>query len=258
VKNIKLLILLSFLPAALLAAKQPERKDIRTGNKEYKKGSYSEAELSYRRAMEKAPASANAKFNLGNALYKQVDSTMAQTAPDEAKQLQEQVRKLYENAAESYTNDQQKAAAHYNEGNTYLREQNWQAAIDAYKKSLRLNPNDIEAKQNLVFAQAMNNQQPPQQQQQQNQDKDKDKDKKDDKDKDKNKDQQQQDNQDQNKDKDKDKKDQQQQQQQEQKISKEDAQRMLQALEQQEKDTQEKVKREKAQKAQQRTTDKNW
>ena len=249
-KALKILILLSLFSVSLYAAKQPERKDIRTGNKEYKKGNYNEAELSYRRAMEKSPTSANAKFNLGNALYKQVDSTMAQTAPDEAKQLQEQVRKLYENAAETYSDNQQKAAAHYNEGNTYLREQNWQAAIDAYKKSLRLNPNDMEAKQNLVFAQAMNNQQPPQQQQK-NQDKDKDK--KDDKDKDKDQQQQPQDNQDQNKDKKE-----QQQQQQEQKISKEDAQRMLQALEQQEKDTQEKVKREKAQKAQQRNTDKNW
>jgi len=165
-KALKILILLSLFSVSLYAAKQPERKDIRTGNKEYKKGSYNEAELSYRRAMEKSPTSANAKFNLGNALYKQVDTTMAQTAPDEAKQLQEQVRKLYENAAETYSDNQQKAAAHYNEGNTYLREQNWQAAIEAYKKSLRLNPNDIEAKQNLVFAQAMNNQQPPQQQQQ--------------------------------------------------------------------------------------------
>ncbi len=260
--RLKLFILFTLLPTLLLAAKQPERKDIRTGNKEYKNGEYGEAELSYRRAMEKAPAQPNAKYNLGNALYKQIDSTLVQTAPEEAKQKLEQVHKLYENAAETYTDDKQKAAAYYNEGNTFLREQNFDAAIDAYKKSLRLNPSDMEAKQNLVFAQAMKNQQQQNpQQQQQNQDKNKD-DKDKDKDKDQNKDQNQdkqdqqqqpQDNQDQNKDK----KDQQQQQQ-EQKISKEDAQRMLQALEQQEKDTQEKVKKEKAQKAQQRNSGKNW
>ncbi len=255
----KILILLTLLPTLLFAAKQPERKDMRTGNEQYKEGGYSEAELSYRRAMEKAPALANPKFNLGNALYKQVDSTMQ---PEEAKQYLEQVHKLYENAGEAYTDAKQKAATHYNDGNTYLREQNWSAAVDAYKKSLRLNPNDMEAKQNLVFAQAMNNQQQQnQQQQQQNQDKNKDeKDKddknKDDKNKDQNKDKQDQ-QQPQNQDKNKDKKDQQQQQPQEQKISKEDAQRMLQALEQQEKETQEKVKKEKA-KAQQRSSDKNW
>ena len=249
-KTLHIATLLVLLPTVLLAAKQPERKDIRAGNREYKKGSYSEAELSYRRAMEKAPGAANPKFNLGNALYKQVDSTMAQTAPEEAKQLQEQVRKLYESAAEAYSDDKQKAAAHYNAGNTHLREQNWPAAIDAYKKALRLNPDDMEAKQNLVFAQAMNNQQPPQQQQQQQQQQDKDKDDKDDK---KDPQQQPQD----NKDQDRDSKDRQPQEQ-EQKISKEDAQRMLEALEQQEKDTQERVKREKAQRERQQASGKNW
>jgi tetratricopeptide (TPR) repeat protein len=251
-RALKLTILLSLLPLALVAAKQPERKDIRLGNKEYKKQSYGEAELSYRRAMEKAPASANAKYNLGNALYKQVDTTMQ---PEEAKQQMEQVHKLYENAAETYTDDNQKAAAHYNEGNAYLREQNWQAAIDSYKKSLRLNPDDMEAKQNLVFAQAMNNQQ--QQNPQQNQDKEKEKKDEKEKEKEKEKNQDQQQNK-QEQDKEKNDQQQQQQQQQEQKISKEDAQRMLQALEQQEKDTQEKVKREKAQKAQQRSPGKDW
>lgn len=257
-KFLKIIVLLFLLPAALFAAKQPERKDVRQGNKEYKNQSYGEAELSYRRAMEKAPASANAKFNLGNALYKQVDTTMQ---PEEAKQHLEQVHKLYETAAEAYTDDEQKAAAHYNEGNTYLREQNWKAAIDSYKKSLRLNPDDMEAKQNLVYAQAMNNQQPPEQQQQQQDDKNKDeknkdenKDKNNQQDQQQNQDQQQKDKQDQNQDKN----EQEQQQPQEQKISKEDAQRMLQALEQQENDTQEKVKKEKAQRAQQRSTGKNW
>lgn len=256
-KPYKIILLSALLfPATLYAAKQPERKDTRAGNKEYKKGNYIESELSYRRAQEKAPESVNVKYNLGNALYKQLDSTQVQG--DEVKQQLEQIHKLYENAAESEAmSDKQKAAAYYNSGNTYLREQNFGAAVDAYKKSLRLNPDDMEAKQNLIYAQAMQNQQQEQPQQQpQDQDK-KDQDKDKDKDKDQNQDQQQQEQQ-QNQEQNQDQKDKKDQQQQEEKISKEDAQRMLQALEQQEKETQEKVKKEKAKKAQQRSTDKNW
>ncbi|MDR2814313.1 MAG: tetratricopeptide repeat protein [Prevotellaceae bacterium] len=243
-------LLTLFCFSSALLALPPERKDVRAGNKAYKNGDYAAAEIEYRRALDKVAESVNAKFNLGNALYKQTDSADIQS--EGAKQQVEQARKLYENVAEAGVSDKQKAAAYYNQGNTYLREQDFRAAVEAYKKSLRLNPDDMEAKQNLVFAQAMSNQQQQQPQpQQQNQDQNKN----DEKNKDENKDQQQQQPQPQQQD---NKNQQDKQQQQEEKISKEDAQRMLQALEQQEKETQEKVKKEKAQKAKQRNTDKNW
>jgi tetratricopeptide (TPR) repeat protein len=239
----------------MLFALPAERKDVRAGNRAYKKGDYATAEIDYRRALDKVGESVGAKFNLANALYKQIDSLDA-AQNDGVKQQLEQSRKLYETVAETASSDEQKAAAYYNEGNTYLREQNFKTAVESYKKSLRLNPKDMEAKQNLVFAQAMSNQQQQQPQQQQQQ-QDKDKDKKDDekKEQDKNQQDQQQQQQPQQQDNNQDK---QQQQQQQEKISKEDAQRMLEALEQQEKETQDKVKKEKAQKARQRSSDKNW
>ncbi|MDR0566570.1 MAG: tetratricopeptide repeat protein [Prevotellaceae bacterium] len=254
-----LALLTLFCFSTALLALPPERKDMRAGNKAYGKGDYATAEIEYRRALDKVSESANAKFNLGNALFKQTDS--ADMQGDGVKQQVEQARKLYETVAEADVRDEQKAAAYYNQGNTYLRDQDFRAAAEAYKKSLRLNPNDMEAKQNLVYAQAMSNmqQQQPQPQPQQNQDQNKN----DDQNKDQNKDQQQDQPQDDKNQPDKpqpqdknqpDK----QQQQREEKISKEDAQRMLQALEQQEKETQEKVKKEKAQKAKQRSTEKNW
>lgn len=252
-----LALLTLFCFSTALLALPPERKDMRAGNKAYSKGDYATAEIEYRRALDKVSESANAKFNLGNALFKQTDS--ADMQGEGVKQQVEQARKLYETVAEADVHNQQKAAAYYNQGNTYLREQDFRAAAEAYKKSLRLNPNDMEAKQNLVYAQAMSNLQQQQPQPQQNQDQNKD----DDQNKDQNKDQQQDQPQDDKNQQDKpqpqdknqpDK----QQQQREEKISKEDAQRMLQALEQQEKETQEKVKKEKAQKAKQRSTEKNW
>lgn len=43
----------------------------------------------------------------------------------------------------------------YNKGNAYMQQQQYGAAIDAYKSSLRNNPNDMDAKYNLVYAQKM-------------------------------------------------------------------------------------------------------
>ncbi|MDR1227151.1 MAG: tetratricopeptide repeat protein [Prevotellaceae bacterium] len=258
-KPLKITILLTLLPTILWAA-APERKDIRSGNKAYKNGSYSEAEINYRRAQDKAPQSLNAKYNLGNSLLMQLDPKSLQS--EEGKQQMEQIRKLYEPMTEQGTTATDRANAEYNLGNTFLSEQSWDKAIEHYKKALRQNPDDREAKENLVFAQAMR-QNPQQQQQQnqqdqneqnkqdnqQNQNQDQDnQDKKDDK-----KDNRQQNQDQQNQDKNKD-----QQQQQEPKISKEDAQRMMDAIEQKEKDTQEKVKLEKAKQAKQRSSDKNW
>jgi tetratricopeptide (TPR) repeat protein len=86
-----------------------------------------------------------------------------------------------------------KAEAYHNLGNTMMETKNYQGAVDAYKNSLRNNPNDDETRYNLAVAQKLLDKE--------NQDKEKDKDKKDDKKKD------DQDKDDQNKEKDKDKKD---------------------------------------------------
>jgi tetratricopeptide (TPR) repeat protein len=230
-----------------------ERKDIRAGNRDYKKGDYAAAEIDYRRALDKVAASVNAKYNLGNALLKQLDSLALQNPDETLKNQLKDIRSHYTPLAESTDNQELSANAHFNIGNTYLLEQDWKSAAEAYKKTLRLNPSDIAAKENLVFAQAMSQNPPPQQQQQnQNNDNKDNKDNQDKKEQDKNQQQQQPDpnNQQQN---------QQNQQQQEQpNISKDDAQRMLEAMEQREKDTQDKLQKEKARKVKRRTSDKNW
>jgi alpha-galactosidase/6-phospho-beta-glucosidase family protein len=125
-----------------------------------------------------------------------------------------------------------------------------QESIEAYKNSLKTDPGNMEAKYNLAYAQdLLKQQQEQQQQQQQNQDNK-------DKNKDQNKDQENKDEQEQQK-QDQEKNDQQQQEQQQQKISKEDAERLLNAIANDEKEVQEKVKLEKAAKARVKTM-KNW
>jgi len=90
----------------------------------------------------------------------------------------EESNKLFTEVTERITSPEEKASAYYNLGNTYMKENKFQESIDAYKNSLRLNPNDPDAKYNLEYARKKLKEQ--QQNQDQNQDQDKkDQDKKD-------------------------------------------------------------------------------
>jgi len=227
---------------------QSEKKLVRKGNSEYEEGKFSEAEVEYRKALSENPNYYKGKFNLGDAMYNLENF--------------EESGKIFNELAEANLSPEQKAKVHYNQGNNLMQQQKWGEAVDAFKKSLRLNPDDYDAKYNLEYARKK---QAEQQQQQQNQDQNQDKDKQDQQDKqdqnkdEQNKDQDKQDQQDQKDKQDKqdqkqdqqqnDKKDQkqdQQQQQQQQNISKQDAKRMLEALKNDEKATLQKLQKEKA------------
>ena len=243
-KKILFLILCPLLVSSGLISAQGEKKYIRQGNHEYGKERFSDSEISYRRAIDKNNASADAVFNAGDALYKQNKYEEA------GKQFVENVN-LNEN-------NEKKSAALYNLGNSLLMANKVQESIDAYKGSLRLDPDNTEAKYNLAYAQDLLKQQQQQQQNKNKQNQDKEIKKND-----RNKDQNNKQDQNQNEEKQNDKqeqqnqKQQQQEQPQQQEISKEDAERLLNAIANDEKDIQEKVKLAKAAKAKVRTV-KNW
>ena len=184
---------------------QTEEKYIRQGNKSFENKKYADAEVSYKKSLNKNLKSYEGNFNLGDAYYKQGKYDEAAKQFDMLKQQNKDKK----------TN----AANLHNLGNTLLKSEKYQESIEAYKQALKLNPEDEDTRYNLAYAQAMLREQ--QQQQQQNQDQ-----KKDDK-----KDQQQQ-----NQDQQQNQQQQQKQQQQKQEISKEDAERILQALNNDEKD----------------------
>jgi Ca-activated chloride channel family protein len=211
---------------------QEERGLVRSGNKQYKSEKYSDAEVDYRKAIEKQPSSGVANYNLGNALYKQ------EKYPEAAEQ--------YSKATDGGLDKKELAKVYHNIGNSMLQSQKFQEGVDAYKKALKYNPNDIDTKYNLAYAQRMLKSQPPQNKD--NKD-DKNKDNKDKKDQDKKDQDKKNDKQDQDKKPQDQKQDEKQQQQQPQagKISKEDAKRMLQAIQNDENNTQDKLKKEKAQ-----------
>ncbi len=222
---------------------QTDKKFIRKGNREYEKNKYSESEISYRKAIDNNKQSPDAVFNIGDALYKQNKF--------------EEAGKQFVESTNQNDNKIKKSAGLYNLGNSLLKANKFEESIDAYKNSLKLHPDNVEAKYNLAYAQDMLKKQQEQQKQQQNsQNKDKDKNKNK---QDQNKDQKDQNDKNNDQQKDQENKDQnkQDQNQQKQQISKEDAERLLNSLANDEKNVQEKVKLAKAAKARVRTV-KNW
>ncbi len=207
---------------------QNEKSLVRKGNRDYKKGDFSEAELQYRKSIEKNNKTQEGKFNLGDALYKQGKY-------DEA-------AGTFQNLSNEKPDKDLKAKSFYNQGNALLKAEKYQESANAYKESLKINPNDEDARYNYVYALSKLRQQQQQQQQQDknkkdNKDKNKDQQKNQDKKDDKKTDKNQQQNQNQQQ---KDQKDQKEQAQQP-KISKEDAERMLQAVNNDEKELQKKM-----------------
>jgi len=217
----KLLIFVPFLFFLAIGAVSAQKDNplIRQGNKQYEEGKFKEAEIDYRKAIEKSPKSFKGEYNLGNSQYKQ--------------QNWEEAGRSYTNSAEKMKpeNSKGKAAAYYNLGNTLLKAEKYPESVEAYKQSLRLNPKDEDTRYNLSYALKKLNQQQQQQQQKKDDKKDNNQDKKD-------KQQQNQQQDQQNKPDDK-------QQQQKQQISKQDAERMLQALKNDEQKTMDKVKKQK-------------
>jgi tetratricopeptide (TPR) repeat protein len=216
----RLLLTILFSSAIFLGVfSQNEKKFIREGNKQYDEGNFAESEVQYRKALTKNPNSFKGKFNLGDAMYEQ--KNFAESG------------KLYNELTETNVGESEKSGAYYNLGNSYMSEKKYKESIEAYKNSLRLNPDDEDARYNLEYARKMLQQQ--QQQQQQNQDQNKE----------------DQDKKDQNKD-------QQDNQQQPQQISKEDAKRMMEALKNNEKKTLQKLQEEKAKAAGSSGSDIDW
>jgi tetratricopeptide (TPR) repeat protein len=218
---------------------QAERKYIRQGNKEYREEVYDESEILYRKALEKEQQSYTGEFNLGDALYKQ--------------EKFEDAARSFNKLAENQTDPIKLGELYHNLGNSLLKSNQLEASIEAYKQALRNNPADDETRHNLAFAQQMlqqQQQQQDQQQDQQNQDQqDQEQQNQDQQDQEQqNQDQQDQEQQNQQ-DQEQQNQDQQDQDQQQQppQISREDAQRMLQALQQDEQELQEKLKKQKAQ-----------
>ena len=128
------LLVLPFLGWTFL---DPVAKKNEEGNALFEKGEYEAALRRYLEAQQEGQPRPELHFNAGDALYKQGKYAEA---------MQEMGR------ATEGTHPDMSAAAHYNLGNALFRQEKFQEAVGAYKKSLELKPDDIDAKINLELA----------------------------------------------------------------------------------------------------------
>ena len=244
----KLIYILALLSISVAMSAQTDRKEVRSGNRQFRRENYKEAEISYRKALVKDSLSFAANYNLANVLYRGEHY-------DEAGKVMETVRDAA--PASEYGADY-----FFNAGDIALAKKDYAAAVDAFKQSLLLNPGDLQAKENYIYARKMlENQQQNGggQDNQQNQDEQQNQDNQDNQDnhQDRNDNQQNQDQQN-NQDQQDSQDGRNGQQPQPVKISPQQAQQMLKAMQAKEKETQDKVNREKAEALKSRQKEKNW
>lgn len=224
-KRRTLMVTLLFALGTVGAFSQNDRTYIRQGNRQFRMGNADKAEVEYRKAIVKKNNNPQANYNLGCALMQQQKDSLAMVQFDKASKME--------------TSKFRRSMSYHNMGVIAQRHQQYGPAIKCYQEALRLNPNDNETRYNMILCKKlMKNQNQPQQNQNQ---------KKNDKDKNK-------------QDQDKQKQDQQKQEnnpQKQEQISKDNAERMLDAADQQEKATRKKMEKAMSQ-PQRRNLQKNW
>lgn len=246
----RLMILILALVSAVTVSAQTDRKEVRAGNKAFRKGDFRKSEIDYRKAVLKDSLSVAAQYNLASSLYRQDDYEGAQKA---LSSIAETV-----SAVETVGT---KADFYFNQGDVALAKKDYASAVKSFRQSLLLRPDDMDAKENYIYAKEMLRQSQDNQSQDNQGGQDGDNSQNQD-------DQNNQDNQDNNQQQNNDNQQQNPQNQQnpqdqnnaaaEGNISRQQARQMLNAIQAKEKETQDKVKKEKAEMLKSRQKEKNW
>jgi hypothetical protein len=246
------LVILLIIPAGLMS--QQSNRLIRQGNKFYEQEDYKEAEIRYLKSLQSRGDAQKGIYNLGGALYMQ-NNYLDATA-------------VYDTLRTFRMDDDTRSQSYYNMGNSLLKlakdssqlaAEALQSSVESFKQSLRLNPDDLDAKYNLAYAQSLLDQQQQQQQQQQNQQDQQEQ-------QEQQQDQQQQEQQQEQQQQEQQQQEQQQQEQQQQEqrqnqpqqISKEDAERMLEAMKNDEKETLDKMMQAQVKAMRRVKSEKDW
>ena len=226
--KVRLTLFVILLNSVVVFAQHPNGK-IRKGNTAYKDSSYSDAEQLYREALMKDQSSFEASFNMADAIYKQERYSEANS--------------LFKALSEKTDDKIKKSESYHNLGNSLLKEQKLDEAIEAYKNALRNNPKDLDTKHNLAYAMRMKNQsQEQEKEEQKEEEKDKKKEKEDQEEEEKDKVENQEDKGEQLEE---EKKEEPKQPQDPNEMTEEEAQQILDALQQQEKELQEDLQKKK-------------
>ncbi|MCK4916448.1 MAG: tetratricopeptide repeat protein [Candidatus Eisenbacteria sp.] len=238
-RAVVLVMLVALYPLLVGFGDSPEGRN-RKGNRFYRDGRFDEALTEYRGAQVLAPELAALAFNAGNALFRKGE------LPDAIRE--------YGNAALS-DDVAMSSAALYNAGNAFLQAGQIDTAVEAFKGALKLDPDDQDAKHNLEVALGLLDQQQQEQQNQENQDQQDQENQE--QEEQENQDQREQDQQDEEQEnQDQREQDQQDEEQDQQAMSQEEAERLLDAIEDAEEELQAKLRATRAGKREK--VDKDW
>lgn len=236
------------------------REHVKSANELHRDSLFNDAIEPYRRAVDMSPENSMTNYNSGTNLlmknYKDIKDNVAE--PEVVAGVYQDANNQFLTAAEFESDKKNLASIYHNSGLVYHLTDSLEMAAEAYKESLRNNPDDHETRYNLAVVlhqlkQNQQNQQNDQNQQQENKEQQQQQ---------QQQNEQKQDNNQQQNDQQKNQPQEQQQQQaqaqqSEEEMSKENAERLLEAAMQDEKGVLEKVKREKN-KATKGKLEKNW
>ena len=139
----------------ITAIAQSIDENISKGNNYYSVGQFDLAEKFYKDALKKDPENKIAQHNLANALYRQ--------------KKYKEAAEVLDGIAKSSKENIVKSAAYYNNGVIKTKQKDLEGSIEDYKNALRLNADDMQARENLQKALLELKQKQKQQQQDQRQ-----------------------------------------------------------------------------------------
>ena len=158
----KFIILISFSIISTSINAQKEKMVLRDGNDSYNGGKPMEAANYYKKSLKEKQDYYKANFNLGDAYYKTAEyiktgklkTPNPRMTPDSAANLvYNQAAEQFEVVAKSVSNADTIQKAWHNYGNSKLMQKSYEDAILGYKKALKLNPKDEDTRYNLAYAQ---------------------------------------------------------------------------------------------------------
>ena len=134
----KLILYITFIFFCFNVSSQEWRDSLDVARAAYKKKDYAKAMKYYESAQKKAPDNVDLSDEMAQSSYK-------------AREF-EKAEKIYQQSSSSKETNVQKADNYHNLGNARMKRKDYEGAIEAYKESLRMNPNDDKTRYNLSEA----------------------------------------------------------------------------------------------------------
>lgn len=171
ISTVVVLVIMLFVGADSLSAQyHKERKLVREGNANFQKNNFNTSYNRYNEALEHDATNYEALYNRANAYHH-----LRRTNPQDSTLTAETTFRHYEAiAADTLLTKFQRAEVLRNLGESLFSEEKYEAALNAFRESLLLNPDDKETKYDYVLTKRIVDQkrQQPQQENEQNENND--------------------------------------------------------------------------------------